>query len=86
MVYLPVVLPEGVVVPAASPFRLEADGTVRILSDDGKRGKVGLRTLFGAPTHDRNLTYLHAFRGTSFVVMEDGNPQGKLCELTDSLG
>ena len=86
MVYLPVYYRQGVVVPAASPFRLEADGTVRILSDDGKRGKVGLRTLFGAPTHDRNLTYLHAFRGTSFVVMEDGNPQGKLCELTDSLG
>ena len=36
MVYLPVYYRQGVVVPAASPFRLEADGTVRIMSDDGK--------------------------------------------------
>lgn len=85
IVYLPVYFKKGKLYSAAPPFKLESDGNIRILKDDGKRGTVHLRILLGAPSHDRNREYLGNLCGSRFVRLVDGKPQENICLWSDSL-
>lgn len=84
MVYLPVFYINGNVMPASSPFKLDGNGNMHILHDDGTRGKVFLRNIIGEPVHDRNIMYLHSLRGVRFVGLADGREE-ELCKLPKTL-
>lgn len=85
IVYLPVYFKDGVLLPAASPFKLDADGYMRLLADDGKRGNVCLRILTGSSAHDVNRENLNMMRGSRFVSLTDGKPQTEICLWSDPL-
>ena len=79
IVYMPVYFKEGTVYPAASPFKLESDGEMRVLSDNGRRGTIYLRLLTGAMDHGRQLAIQRHTYGSRFVSLADGKPQDELC-------
>lgn len=85
IVYLPVYFKDGMLSPAASPFKLEPDGNIHVLADDGKRGKVCLRILSGAPAHSKNVKNLKMMLGSRLVGLTDGKPQTEICQWTDQL-
>ncbi|WP_294629077.1 hypothetical protein [uncultured Bacteroides sp.] len=82
IVYLPVYYKNGVLSPAASPFKLEADGTIRILQDDGRKGNVCLRILTGVSLHGNNLKNMSLLCGSRFVGLTDGKADTELCRWT----
>ena len=86
MVYLPVYYMKGGVHPAGQVFKLDSEGRKHFLSDNGTRGKVRLRTVFGATSHGKNRKCLHSLRGARLYGLKDGIPAEELCQLTDSLG
>lgn len=85
IVYLPVYYRRGRTVPAGLPFKLEADGTVRMLQDDGTKGKVCLRILRGTPTCRVNHPHFNRPIGFRWVGMKNGKPGEELCVWKDSL-
>ena len=85
IVYLPVYYKHGRTIPAASPFKLESDGTVCMLQDDGVRENVHLRVINGAPVCDANRLHFNRPRGSRWVGLKDGKEEEKLHVWTDSL-
>ena len=85
IVYLPVYYKHGRTIPAASPFKLESDGTVCMLQDDGVRENVHLRFINGAPVCDANRLHFNRPRGSRWVGLKDGKEEEKLHVWTDSL-
>jgi hypothetical protein len=84
IVYLPVYYKHGRTIPAATPFKLESDGTVRMLQDDGVRENVHLRVIKGAPVCDANRLHFNRPRGSRWVGLKDGK-EDELLVRTDSL-
>ena len=84
IVYLPVYYKHGRTIPAASPFKLESDGTVRVLQDDGIREKVHLRVIKGAPVCDANRLHFNRPGGSRWVGLKDGKEE-ELLVWKDSL-
>lgn len=85
IVYLPVYYKHGQTIPAGSPFKLETDGTVCVLEDDGERERVHLRIIKGAPVCDANRLHFNRPRGFRWVGLKDGNPDKELLVWKDSL-
>ena len=85
IVYLPVYYKNGGTVPAGSPFKLESDGSMTPLRNDGTRGSVRLRILRGTPTCRVNHFNFNLPRGTRWVGLKDGRPDKELLVWKDSL-
>lgn len=85
MVYLLVYYKHGRTIPAGSPFKLEFDGTVRVLRDDGIRETVHLRVIKGAPVCDANRLHFNRPRGFRWMGLKDGNSEEELYVWKDSL-
>lgn len=85
IVYLPVYYKNGGTVPAGSPFKLESDGSMTPLRDDGTRGCVRLRILRGTPACRVNNFYFNLPRGTRWVGLKGGRPDKELLVWKDSL-
>ena len=85
MVYLPVYYKHGQTIPAGSPFKLESDGSMTPLEDNGLREKVHLRVIKGAPVCDANRLHFNRPRGFRWVGLKDGKPDEELLEWKDSL-
>ena len=85
IVYLPIYYKNGEIIPAAQPFKIEANGNIRSLFDNGTRGTICLRIITGAPAHDKNLTYLGKLCGSRLIGLEDGKPHDELLIWNDSL-
>ncbi len=85
IVYLPVYYDDGAVIPAASPFKLESDGTMRTLADNGQRGTVRTRVIRGAWVSDYHRLHFGRMRGVRLTGLENGKPQEELHVWKDSL-
>ena len=85
MVYLPVYYKRGQVIPAGSPFKLEPDGSMSPLQDDGMRGNVHLRVVKGTPVCRVNHPHFNRPRGFRWVGLKDGHPEDELFVWNDSL-
>ena len=85
MVYLPVYYKRGQAFPAGSPFKLESDGSMTPLHDDGMRGEVHLRIVRGAPVCDANRLHFNRPKGIRVVGLKDGIPESELVVWKDSL-
>ena len=85
MVYLPVYYKHGRTIPAGSPFKLESDGSMTPLEDNGQRENVHLRIIKGAPVCDANRLHFNRPRGFRWVGLKDGEPDEEFVEWKDSL-
>lgn len=85
IVYLPVYYDDGAVIPAGVPFKLEADGNMRILQDNGERGTVRTRIIRGAWVSDYHRLHYSRMRGVKLTGLVDGKPQEELIVWKDSL-
>lgn len=85
MVYLPVYYKRGQVIPAGSPFKLEPDGSMSLLQDDGTRGNAHLRVVKGTPVCRVNHPHFNRPRGFRWVGLKDGHPEDELFVWNDSL-
>ena len=85
MVYLPVYYRHGRIIAAGSPFKLEEDGSMRMLQDDGTRNSVHLRITSGTPVCRVSHPHFNRPRGIRWVGLKDGNPDEELLVWKDSL-
>ena len=85
MVYLPVYFKHGRTMAAGSPFKLEADGSMRLLQDDGARRSVHLRMTSGTPICRVSHAHFNRPRGVRWVGLKDGKPDRELLVWKDSL-
>ena len=85
IVYLPVYYKHGQTIPAGSPFKLGADGRLRMLQDNGRRDKIHLRIFRGAPVCDVNRKNFSFPKGSRFVGLKDGKREHGLLVWKDSL-
>ena len=85
VVYLPVYYKQKRIIPAALPFKLEADGSIRQLHDNQNREQIHLRIIKGAPVHDSNRLHFNRMRGVRWMGVTAGQTQEELCIWKDSL-
>ena len=85
MVYLPVYYRHGRTIAAGSPFKLEEDGSMTLLQDNGIRGNVYLRIVKGTPVCRVNHPHFKRPRGFRWVGLKDGCPEKELLVWQDSL-
>ena len=85
MVYLPVYYKYGRTMAAGSPFKLEEDGSMRMLRDDGERTSVHLRMTSGTPICRVSHAHFNRPRGVRWVGLKDGKPDRELLVWKDSL-
>ena len=85
IVYLPVYYRYGRTIPAGAPFKLEANGTICQLGDDGDKERICLRIIKGAPVCDANRVNFDRPRGMRCVGLKNGCPEEVLLEWRDSL-
>ena len=83
--YMPVFYDDGAVRPAGTPFKLEADGNMRILQDNGERGTVRTRIIRGAWVSDYHRLHYSRMRGVKLTGLVDGKPKEELLVWKDSL-
>ena len=85
VVYLPVYYKQKRIIPAALPFKLEADGSIRQLHDNQNREQIHLRIIKGAPVHDSNRLHFNRMRGVRWMGVTAGQTQEERCIWKDSL-
>lgn len=85
VVYLPVFYKSGVIVPAAEPFRLKADGQMEILAGGHAKESVAIRCITGASVYDKNREYVGNMQGLRIMGIGGKEPEQELCVWTDSM-